>query len=96
MEYTPQHFAVTRDNLPPASLVALVDFAEGNIFALFCERYVYGALLDRGLIKNFFDGQKTIGLTEYGEQFIAWYRQPRDLPGQLSLFDDNESSMEYD
>lgn len=85
--YTPQHFATTRDSLSPNSLAALIDFAEGNPFALFQDPWVFGALEDRGLVKHVYDGTAVLAMTGYGQQFVAWYRQPRDLPGQLSLFE---------
>lgn len=93
------HFANTRDNLRPASIAALIDFAEGNPFALFAEMWIFGALerldLVRRNTREWMDDERMgiphttpmLDLTDYGRAFVAWYRQPRDLPAQMDMFE---------
>lgn len=91
-DYT-AHYRHTHDSLTPASLAVLVDLAEGVPHA----GWVYDALERCGLVYSFeqlIAREQAEGiywrpqdqLTDYGKAFIAWYRQPRDLPAQLSLF----------
>lgn len=97
-----QHFANTLATMRPATIAALIDFSEGNIFALFADPWVMGALEQRNLVQsNFIENfrlkevavtptKPDFELTDYGRAFVAWYRQPKDLPVQMSLFGDSE------
>lgn len=91
-QQTIERYIVTRDSLRPASTAALIDLAEGNPFSIFADPWVYDALKSRGLVEIVWHGTPyTIGsghveLTDYGRAFVSWYRQPRDLPVQMSLF----------
>lgn len=68
---------------------ALIDISDGYPFMP--EPWVTRALEDRGLIKPLWDmiplylyGRV---LTPFGEAFVAWMREPREVPRQLELFD---------
>ena len=92
-------FAEIRKGLRPASIAALIDFAEGDSFALTRDPWVWEALLTRGLATHYFDQWRKDDLmgmphthhlfdfTELGREWVIWYMQPRDLPAQLDMFD---------
>lgn len=104
-QQTIQLFVATRDSLKgrDATLFALMDFADnGSLLSLFEYPWIMEALERRGLVESHHDewhymndvGMKYQGamitLTDYGRAFVAWYRQPRDLPTQMSMFDDTD------
>ena len=96
-----QLFAATLDSLKGrhATIAALIDFADGNVFALWQEAWIWGALESRNIVKwnirQWNDDDKLglphtvpmYDLTDYGRAFVAWYRQPKDFPAQMDMFD---------
>lgn len=99
-QQTIQLFAATRDSLKgrEATIVALMDLADGHPFPV-SDQWTYNALVNRGLMVDWISdveiaerqiaerGYPYYELTDYGRAFVAWYRQPRDLPTQMGLFD---------
>lgn len=82
----------------PDALTALISLSEGYPIVGGAERNYYD-LEQCGLVVPFSvrairaraAKQSTpIGdeISDYGRAFVAWYMQPRDIPQQLSLFDD--------
>jgi hypothetical protein len=100
-QQTIQLFVNTRDSLRPASIAALIDIADGQGLPIYHE-WLLNALVERGLIYELIlnrevyerqmaeRGYPYLEVTDYGRAFVNWYRQPRDLPLQMSLFDEGE------
>lgn len=98
-QQTIEQFAAIRDSLRPATIAAMINLVEGNPFALGCEPWIFDALERRGLAQKNFKQWRAddlmgmphtchlFDLTELGKTWLAWYRQPRDLPAQLDMFD---------
>lgn len=88
-------FAETRDSLSSASIAKLIDLADGICFSIYANELIFDALESRGLIEIVWgwddSGLRWMGspmeLTDYGKAWITWYRQPRDLPVQMEMFD---------
>ena len=92
------YYRATLDSLSQEALTELVNVADG-LFLFFIDPWIIDALHRRGLVfdtselfsqaarleKNEWDLDP---FTDYGRAFVAWYRQPRDVPIQLDLFGD--------
>lgn len=96
---TIQLFAATRDSLKGRNgiIKALIDIAEGYPFPI-GDQWTYNALVKRGLMVDWVNDTEAADrlmaeygtpyiLTDYGRAFVAWYRNPQDLPAQLDMFD---------
>lgn len=82
-----------------ASLEALINMADGNPFAPFEWDWLGDALQRRGLIEMHWSSyDPEVGMytdpndkftgwcfTDLGKRFVAWLREPRELPSQMEL-----------
>lgn len=88
-------FAETRDSLSSASIAKLIDLADGIRFSIYVNELIFYALESRGLIEVVWGWDETglrwmgrpMELTDYGKAFVAWHRQPKDLPTQMDMFE---------
>jgi hypothetical protein len=86
-------FKEIRDSLRPATIATLIDLADGATLSAYRTPLIYAALESRKLIEVVWIGEPyTLGsgrtvLTELGRAWLAWYRNPQDLPAQLDMFD---------
>jgi len=98
---TTQLFAETRESLKgrESTIAALIDIADGQPHPIYGD-WILRALTTRGLIYEFIidaevykrqiaeRGYPYLELTDYGRAFVNWYRCPKDLPAQMSMFDE--------
>lgn len=98
VNYNGLMFQNTLDSLreSEATIAALIDMVEGNPFAPFEYPWMLRAMQSRGLAEfktgsfdqttNMYTGPIGVFLTDYGAAFVAWLREPRELPIQMELF----------
>lgn len=84
------YFRQTMDELDghPAAIEVLMNLADGLPFL--GDPWTYRMLVNLDLVIDLQNviamGDWSMLLTNYGAQFVGWYRQPRELPTQLDMF----------
>jgi hypothetical protein len=83
-------YQIIADSLRKPAIAALVDLADG--FPFVADTWIRWALEKRGLIYSLHQqieaGVYRDELTPLGKEFVAWLRQPRELPTQTNMFED--------